>query len=217
MLFRSKDELNVKEVEQSSGDDSFVSYEIKPQLKTLGPRYGALLGKIRTLLAERPQDIIAAIKNRKAMDKLKEEYRSIRGTDEDVKSEFTCEIDGTKIVLSEEDLLITAKNKEGFSSESDGETTVVLDTALTQDLIREGIEREIVSKVQNMRKEAGFEVTDHILMGYVADGIAKDVLDDAKFFSDVLCDGIVSTVDGFTKELDINGHKVVISVKKKED
>jgi len=212
-----KDELNVKDVQQSADDDSFVSYEIKPQLKTLGPRYGALLGKIRALLAERPQDIIAAIKNRKAMDKLKEEYRSIRGTEEDVKSEFTCEIDGTKIVLSEEDLLITAKNKEGFSSESDGETTVVLDTALTEDLIREGIEREIVSKVQNMRKEAGFEVTDHILMSYVADGIAKDVLDDAKFFSDVLCDGIVSVVDGFTKELDINGHKVVISVKKKED
>ncbi len=212
-----KDELNVKSVEQSDEDDSFVSYEIKPQLKTLGPKYGALLGKIRALLQERPQDIIAAIKKRKAFDEIKEEYRSKRGTDEDVKSEFICEIDGKRIVLSEEDLLISVKNKEGFSSESDGETTVVLDTALTEDLIREGIEREIVSKVQNMRKEAGFEVTDHILLGYVADGLAKDVLDDAKFLSDVLCDGIVSATDGFTKEVDINGHKAVITVKKVED
>lgn len=212
-----KDELNVKYVEQSGDDDSFVSYEIKPQLKTLGPKYGALLGKIRALLQERPQDIIAAIRNRKAIDDIKAEYREQRGTEEDVKSEFICEIDGTKIVLSEEDLLITVKNKEGFSSESDGDTTVVLDTELTQELIREGVEREIVSKVQNMRKEAGFEVTDHILLGYIADGIAKDVLDDAKFLSDVLCDGIVTATDGFTKECDINGHKVVITVKKVED
>ncbi|MDE6302318.1 MAG: class I tRNA ligase family protein, partial [Clostridia bacterium] len=208
-----KDELNVKSVEQSGDDDSFVSYEIKPQLKTLGPKYGALLGKIRALLQERPQDIIEAIKRRKAIDELKEEYRA----ENDVKSEFTCEIDGTKIVLSEEDLLITVKNKEGFSSESDGDTTVVLDTALTEELIREGIEREIVSKVQNMRKEAGFEVTDHILIGYAAEGLAKSVLDDAKFLSDVLCDGIVASTDGFTKECDINGHKVTITVKKVED
>ncbi len=212
-----KDELNVKEIEQSGEDEEFISYEIKPQLKTLGPKYGALLGKIRALLQERPQDIIQAIKRRKALDDIKAEYREQRGTDNDVKSEFTCEIDGTKIVLSEEDLLISVKNKDGFSSESDGETTVVLDTALTDALIREGVEREIVSKVQNMRKEAGFEVTDHILIGYAADGLAKMVLDDAKFLSDVLCDGIVESTDGFTKECDINGHKVTITVKKVGD
>lgn len=213
-----KDELNVKEVEQSREDDNFVSYEIKPQLKTLGPKYGALLGKIRALLQERPNDIMSAIKRRKALDEIKAEYRSQRGTENDVKSEFTCEIDGKQIVLSEEDLLITVKNKDGFSSESDGETTVVLDTALTDELIREGIEREIVSKVQNMRKEAGFEVTDHILLSYLANGIAKDVLDDAKFLSDVLCDGIVTGMDKdtdvFTKTVDINGNSVVITVKR---
>ena len=212
-----KDELNVKEIEQTSDDDEFINYEIKPQLKTLGPKYGALLGKIRALLQERPQDIIQAIKRRKAIDELKSEYREQRGTENDVKSEFICEIDGTKITLSEEDLLISVKNKEGFSSESDGETTVVLDTELTDSLIREGVEREIVSKVQNMRKEAGFEVTDHILIGYMADGLAKTVFDDAKFLSDVLCDGIIQCSDGFTKECDINGHKVTITVKKVGD
>ncbi len=209
-----EDELNVKEVERADGEEEFISYEIKPQLKTLGPKYGALLGKIRAIMQERPNDIIEAIKKRKAIDDIKSEYRKIRGTDEDVKSEFVCEIDGTKIVLSEEDLLITAKNKEGYSSESDGETTVVLDTSLTNDLMIEGIQREIVSKVQNMRKEAGFEVTDHILLGFAAEGMAKQVFDDAKFFADVLCDGIVEGTDGFKKECDINGHKVTITVKK---
>lgn len=210
-----QDELNVKSVEQSAENAEFVNYEIKPQLKTLGPKYGALLGKIKQLLAERPNDIIDAIKKRKEFEDLKQEYRT---SDSNIKSEFTCEIDGHKIVLSEEDLLISVKNKEGFSSETDGETTVVLDTALTNDLIKEGIEREIVSKVQNMRKEAGLEVTDHILLGFVADGMAKSVLDDAKFLSDVLCDGIIdSNADGFTKECDINGHKVVITVKKIEE
>lgn len=210
-----QDELNVKSVEQSSADDEFVNYEIKPQLKTLGPKYGALLGKIKQLLSERPNDIIDAIKKRKAFEDIKQEYRT---SESNIKSEFACEIDGHRIVLSEEDLLISIKNKEGFSSESDGETTVVLDTALTNDLIREGIEREIVSKIQNMRKEAGLEVTDHILLNFVAEGMAKSVLDDAKFLSDVLCDGIIdSNEEGFTKECDINGHKVVITVKKIEE
>lgn len=209
-----EDELNVRSVEPSDDSEGYISYEIKPQLRTLGPKYGPLLGKIRALLSERPTDIIAAIKQRKAIEDIKDEYRAQRGTDEDVKSAFICDIDGTQVVLSEEDLLITAKNKEGFSSESDGEMTVVLDTALTEDLILDGIEREIVSKVQNMRKEAGFDVTDHILLGYAADGMAKHVLDDAKFFADVLCDGIVESGEGFSKELDINGHKVTITIKR---
>ncbi len=210
-----EDELNVKSVEASGEDaEEFVSYEVKPQLRTLGPKYGPLLGKIRALMAEKPKDIVEAVRRRKALDDIKSEYREKRGTDEDVKSQFVCEIDGKQIVLSEEDLLITVKNKEGFSSESDGETTVVLDTALTDDLVLEGIQREIVSKLQNMRKEAGFEVTDHILVGYAAEGIAKQVLDDAKFFADVLCDGIVEEAGGFTKEVDINGQKVTFTVKR---
>lgn len=210
-----EDELNVKSVEQSADDADFVSYELKPQLKTLGPKYGALLGKIRLLLQDKPNDIISAIKQRKEINRIKDEYRA---SDDNVKSEFTCEIDGHKIVLSEEDLLISIKNKEGFSSESDGDMTVVLDTALSQDLIKEGIEREIVSKIQNMRKEAGLDVTDHINMCFVASGLAKEVLDDAKFMADVLCDGIVEGSEGgYCKECDINGHKVVITIKKKEN
>lgn len=209
-----KDELNVKEIEKNnSGDDAFISYEVKPQLKTLGPKYGPLLGKIRALMQERPEDIVQAVKRRKVLDELKEEYRN--NPDMNIGSEFTCEIDGRKVTLSEEDLLITVKNKQGFSSESDGESTVILDTELSDDLIREGIEREIVSKIQNMRKEAGFEVTDHIMLKYVAEGMAKNVLDDAKFFTDVLCDGIAEMADGgYTKECDVNGHKVTITVKK---
>lgn len=210
-----EDELNVKSVEPAQDGDEFVSYELKPQLKTLGPKYGALLGKIRQLLAERPNDIMDAIKRRKQIEDLKQEYRT---SEDNIKSEFTCEIDGHKISLSEEDLLITMKNKEGYSAETDGEMTVVLDTALSNDLIKEGIEREIVSKIQNMRKEAGLEVTDHIQLGFIADGMARSVLDDAKFLADVLCDGLIDgNADGFTKECDINGHKVILTVKKVED
>lgn len=106
------------------------------------------------------------------------------------------------------------KNKEGYSSESDGETTVVLDTQLTDDLIFEGAEREIVSKIQTMRKEAGFEVTDHILVGYKAEGVALQVFEKADFLADVLCDGISTTIDGYAKDCDINGDNVTISVKR---
>lgn len=90
---------------------------------------------------------------------------------------FRADVDGREVELSNDDLLISMKNKEGYSSESDGETTVVLDTQLTDDLIFEGAEREIVSKIQTMRKEAGFEVTDHILVGYKAEGVALQVFE----------------------------------------
>ena len=188
-----KDELNVKNVELASGDGEFVTYELKPQLKTLGPKYGPLLGMIRGVLQEKSREIIAAIK---------------------AGNPFRTRINDKDVELEESDLLINVKNKEGFSSESDGETTVVLDTALNDDLIIEGVERELVSKIQNLRKEAGFEVTDHIAIGYQAEGLAEQVLNDANFLGDVLCDSISTTLDGYTKELDINGHKAVISVKR---
>ena len=188
-----KDELNVKNVELTGGDGDYVTYELKPQLKTLGPKYGALLGKIRGILQEKAMEIVNVIKNG---------------------GPFMALIDGKKVELAEDDLLISAKNKEGFSSESDGETTVVLDTALSDDLILEGIERELVSKIQNLRKEAGFEVTDHIVIGYRAEGLAKQVLERADFLSDVLADDIKEELDGYTKELDINGYKAAISVKR---
>ena len=188
-----EDELNVKEVDISADSAKYISYELKPQLKTLGPKYGALLGKIRNLLAEKPDEIAATVKS--------------GGT-------YKTQIDGKDVFLAEEDLLISVKNKEGFSSESDGETTVVLDTALDAELIYEGAEREIVSKIQTMRKEAGFEVTDHICVAYKAEGTALKVFENGSYKADVLCDAESDALDGYVKDWDINGDKVTISVKK---
>lgn len=188
-----EDELNVKRVELDQSGEEFVSYELKPQLKTLGPKYGPLLGEIRKLLAERAKEIVTTVKSGAL---------------------FRERIAEKLIELAEEDLLISVKNREGFSSESDGENTVVLDTALDEGLIMEGIEREIVSKVQTMRKEAGFEVTDHIFIGYEAVGAAQNVLKTAAFLGDVLSDGISTVLDGYIKSWDINGDKVTLSVKR---
>lgn len=188
-----EDELNVKEVDISADSAKYISYELKPQLKTLGPKYGALLGKIRALLAEKSDEIAATVKSGKT---------------------YVAELDGKTVELAEEDLLISVKNKEGFSSESDGETTVVLDTELNDELIYEGAEREIVSKIQTMRKEAGFEVVDHISVAYKAEGVAKSVFENGTYKADVLCDADGSDFDGYTKEWDINGDKVTISIKK---
>lgn len=188
-----EDELNVKEVDISADSAKYISYELKPQLKTLGPKYGALLGKIRNLLAEKPDEIAATVKSG---------------------STYKTQIDGKDVFLAEEDLLISVKNKEGFSSESDGETTVVLDTALDAELIYEGAEREIVSKIQTMRKEAGFEVTDHICVAYKAEGTALKVFEKGSYKADVLCDAESDALDGYVKDWDINGDKVTISVKK---
>jgi isoleucyl-tRNA synthetase len=190
-----EDELNVKNVEINDGSADYVTYIVKPQLKTLGPKYGALLGKIRELMNTAEREIVAAVKNG---------------------GRFQREIDGKQIDLGEDDVLISVQNKEGFSAESDGETTVVLDTELTQELILEGVERELVSKIQTMRKEAGFEVVDHIEVGYTATGLALSVLEAGDFAKDVLCDKLSTDLDGYTKTWDINGEKVTISVKKIE-
>ena len=190
-----EDELNVKNVEINDGSADYVTYIVKPQLKTLGPKYGALLGKIRELMNTAEREIVAAVKNG---------------------GRFKREIDGKEIDLGEDDVLISVQNKEGFSAESDGETTVVLDTELTPALLFEGAERELVSKIQTMRKEAGFEVVDHIEVGYTATGLALEVLEKGEFMKDVLCDKLTTVIDGYTKNLDINGDKVTISVKKIE-
>ena len=188
-----EDELNVKDVQISSDSGKFISYELKPQLKTLGPKFGALLGKIRQILAEHADEIVAAVRS--------------AGT-------YTAEADGRKIELTEEDLLISVKSREGYSSESDGETTVALDTTLDDELIFEGAEREIISKIQTMRKEAGFDVTDHIEVGYRAEGVALEVFRKGAFAKDVLCDRVTETIDGYAKEWNINGDKVTVSVRK---
>ena len=129
--------------------------------------------------------------------------------------EFVTEIDGVEVHFEEKDLLISVKNKEGFVANQDNEFTVILDTNLTEDLVNEGIAREIVSKIQTMRKDAGLEVVDHIVLGYEAEGkIAEIIANNSEIASDVLADKVVNTIDGFTKDWNINGDKVVLSVKK---
>ena len=136
------EELNIKKVEMTDDADSFISYTFKPQLKTVGPKFGKLVGGIRKALTE--------IDGSAAMKELNEE-----GT-------LTLDINGVSVVLSRDDLLIDMAQSEGFETQSDGKVTVVLDKKLTPELIEEGFVRELISKIQTMRKEAGFEVMDRI-------------------------------------------------------
>ena len=197
ILSLAADELNVKAAEIVQDDSGFISYEIKPQLKTLGPKYGKLIGAIRTFLTsfEKPEEIVAAV--------------SGGGT-------YTANIGGEEVVFTQDDLLITPVNKGGYAMESYGGMTVVLDTNLTEELIDEGVARELVSKLQTMRKEAGYNVTDRINIGYVASGRAEKVLKGGAVKADVLCDKIESGVEGcdYVKEWDVNGEKVTLGVKK---
>ncbi len=187
------DELNVKEVKYADNAEEFVSYEVKPQLKTLGPKYGKKLGKIRELMATDAAEMVAKTKN---------------------DGVYTAEIDGEEISLSQSDLLVFVKNKEGFVAESDAGITVILETALTDELIEEGFEREIISKVQNMRKESGFEVTDHIVLSVKGDDEIKSVIE--KYGKEIaaitLADEINDCVEG--DAFDVNGKSVAISVKR---
>ena len=192
-LYLVKDEINVKEVEINRNAAEFVSYELKPQLKTLGPKYGKLLGQIRNELATKTNEIMNAINSGK---------------------EYKFNVNGEEISLSKDDLLIYMNNKEGFASESSAQMTVVLDTKLTKELIEEGIEREFISKVQSMRKEAGFEVTDHISIAYRASGEVEEVLKKNNFMKDVLCDRVENDMKGFNKTFDINGVETEVSIKK---
>ena len=192
-LYLVKDEINVKEVEINRNASEFVSYELKPQLKTLGPKYGKLLGQIRNELATKTNEIMNAINSGK---------------------EYKFNVNGEEITLYKDDLLIYMNNKEGFASESSAQMTVVLDTKLTKELIEEGIEREFISKVQSMRKEAGFEVTDHISIAYRASGEVEEVLKKNNFMKDVLCDRVENDMKGFNKTFDINGVETEVSIKK---
>lgn len=192
-LYLVKDEINVKEVEINRNASEFVSYELKPQLKTLGPKYGKLLGQIRNELATKTNEIMNAINSGK---------------------EYKFNVNGEEITLYKDDLLIYMNNKEGFASESSAQMTVVLDTKLTKELIEEGIEREFISKVQSIRKEAGFEVTDHISIAYRASGEVEEVLKKNNFMKDVLCDRVENDMKGFNKIFDINGVETEVSIKK---
>ena len=192
------DELNVKEVEFTDDVSHYTTYKFKPQLRTVGPKYGKYLGQIKAVLAE--------LDGHKAMEELN--------------STGSLKLDSIsdEVVLSKEDLLIEMTQMEGYVTQSDNNITVVLDTNLTPELIEEGFVREIISKVQTMRKEAGFEVTDHITVYEDGNDKIKEIMtkyaDEIK--NDVLADDMrVDAEGGYSKEWDINGEKVRLGVEKK--
>lgn len=192
-----EDELNVKKVEFTDDVENFTTYIFKPQLKTVGPKYGKFLGKIR--------EALSGIDGNQAMKTLKESGR------------LTFPDIDPSIELTEDDLLIEMTQKTGYVTGSDRGITVVIDTNLTPELISEGFARELISKIQNMRKEAGFEVMDRIEVGYNGtDVIDKVFSDEGDFISkEVLAKSIAKGVDdGYTKDWVINGEKTTLSVKK---
>ena len=194
-----EDELNVKEVEFTNDVRAYSSYSFKPQLKTVGPKYGRLLGKIKQALSE--------VDGNTAMDELNE------------KGQLTFDFDGETVELTKDDLLIEIAQTEGFESGNDGDITVVLDTNLTPELVEEGFMREIISKIQTMRKEAGFEVMDKITVysdgnDKIAELISKNE-DTVK--NDVLATEIITgKIEGYSKEWNINGENVTFGVKKNQ-
>ena len=191
------DELNIKEVEFTDDVRAFTSYSFKPQLRTVGPKYGKFLGKIKEALAN--------LDGNKAMDQL--------NAGEPLKFDF----DGTEVVLEKEDLLIDMAQVEGYVSEGDNAVTVVLDTNLSDELIEEGFVREIVSKIQTMRKEAGFEVMDKIIVNVDKNDKIKTIIEDNldEIKSEVLADNVeFDRISGYEKEWNINGEKVTFSVEK---
>ncbi len=194
-----EDELNVKKVNFTEDVSSYTSYTFKPQLRTVGPKYGKVLGQI--------QKALAGLDGNAAMAELKENgVLALTEVEGDVK-------------LTEEDLLITMTQMEGYVTEGDNTVTVVLDTNLTPELIEEGFVREIISKIQTMRKEAGFEVMDKITIYYKADAKVADIFGKygSEIQSDVLGNAIVAgELDGYQKEWNINGETVLLGVKKDE-
>ena len=192
-----EEELNVKKVEFTEDVRAFTSYTFRPQLKTLGPRYGKLINHIRQRLSE--------LNGSEAMDALNEKGR------------LTFELEGREVVLTKEDLLIDVAQKDGYVTEEDNYMTVVLDTNLTQELIEEGFVRELISKIQTMRKEAGFEVMDHItvyqdgndrlaeLLKVHADAVKAEVM------ADRICLG---QMKGFVRDWNINGESVTLGVER---
>ena len=195
-----EEELNVKKVEFTDDVRAFTSYSFKPQLKTVGPKYGKQLGNIKNALAN--------LDGNAAMDTLNETGK------------LTFNFDGTEVELTKDDLLIDTAQMEGFVSEGDNTVTVVLDTNLTPELIEEGLVREIISKIQTMRKEAGFEVMNHIALYASGNERIAQILekygDEIK--EDVLADSILEgQTGGYTKEWNINGETVTLGVEKTRD
>ena len=193
-----KEELNVKKVIFTDDVRDFTSYSFKPQLKTVGPKYGKQLGGI--------QKELASLDGNDAMDTLKST------------GSLKFDINGTEVVLAEEDLLIEMTQKEGYVSEADNTVTVVLDTNLTEELIEEGFVYEVISKIQTMRKEADFEVMDHINVYVNGNEKVAEIMkkNEDAIMGKVLAEAIVTTgeTDGYVKEWNINNEKVTFGVKK---
>ncbi len=191
------DELNVREVCFTDDVSAYTSYSFKPQLKTLGKRFGKQINTLKNILAE--------IDSADAIAQLNE------------KGALTVQLDGTDEVIDKEDLLIEAVQHEGYISDSGNGVTVVLDTNMTDELIEEGFVREIISKIQNMRKDAGFEVMDHITVYENGNDLISNILlKNADFIKkEVLAESInVGSVEGIVKEWNINGEQCTIGVKR---
>ncbi len=193
------EELNVKKLDWKEDVSAYTSYTFKPQLRTVGPKYGKYLGQIKQALSE--------LDGNAAMEELK--------------SNGMLKLDSIsqEVVLLKEDLLIAMTQTEGYVTDNDGGVTVVLDTNLTEELVEEGYVRELISKIQTMRKEAGFEVMDHILASYQTDGAAAGIFERNRetIQAEVLAVGITNEpIGGYRKEWNINGETVVMEVKKEE-
>ncbi len=196
LLEIAKDELNVKQVEYLKDATKFVTYKIKPQLKTLGPKYGALLGKIRAFLDSCDTlEVVTAVKN---------------------DGVYSVDLGGNEVQFTIDDLLISSESAQGFTSASDKGVTVVMDTSITPELKKEGDEREVISKVQSIRKEAGFEVTDRIEIYFeTASAEVKEIFFGENLKKVALCEKAVEGKEnGFTKGIDVNGVPCMVTVKK---
>ena len=192
-----EDELNVENVEILHDADEYVSYELKPQLKTLGPKYGKQLGGIREYLGKvNPVEAVNKVRNGEKL---------------------VFEVNGVNVEIGEEDLLIALKNKEGYSSETNGNLTLVLDTNLTAELLEKGLVNEFVSKVQNLRKDSGLEVVNHIALEISGDEKAVQTLlgRQSEFTKTLLSDSFKEGTNGeFNSTLVFNGQNVNIYMTK---
>ncbi|MFV0362080.1 MAG: isoleucine--tRNA ligase [Suipraeoptans sp.] len=193
-----REELNVKKITFTDDVSSYTSYSFKPQLKTVGPKYGKLLGGIKKELD--------SVDGNKAMEEI-----STSGA-------LKFEIGGEEVVLYKEDLLIDNAQTDGYMAESDAGITVVLETNISDELLEEGFVREVISKIQTMRKEAGFEVMDMIMLTYEGSEVSLEVVDNNKseIMKETLCESATHEAPkGFTKEWTINGESLSLGVEKR--
>ena len=191
------EELNIKAITFTDDVRAFTSYSFKPQLKTVGPKYGKLLGGIKAALDKLDGNV--------AMDEI------------NVTGELKLDVNGQNVVLSKEDLLIDTAQMDGYVSENDNGITVVLDTNLTPELVEEGFVREIISKIQTMRKEADFEVIDKISLTYEGSNKAEEIFarNAEEIGNEVLATNVTKGIsEGYVKEWNINGETVILGVKK---